>query len=171
MRMRLRRIRRGSTDQTGCRGPLAEFRSQRPPIVIYQPLGPKAPIHRCATVIRSGHRYGRCLLVLPAAPADHSARLPTCALPPPRSEHCPKPRVRGRPPSAAAALLSMRARAWLTLGRPIPVAGVPSLRAARCPCSSGELVLSPRTRPVLPAARTSRPRSTLTLDIVLILRC
>ena len=59
-----------------------------------------APAQMCAALTPL-----RCPL-----PAAHLARLPTYALPPPRSEHCLKPRLPDRPRYAAAPLLTADAR-------------------------------------------------------------
>ena len=54
---------------------------------------------------------------------------------------------------------------------PLPCAGLPSLRAVHCPCTSGERARSLSARHLVHTARTSRPRPMHTTNICLIRLC
>ena len=58
------------------------------------------------------------------------------------------------------------------IGLPVPVpAGVPSLRAARCPSSLGERLRSPSAHHLCTLAHPPRPRPTHIADIVFVCAC
>ena len=108
------------------------------------------------------------------------------ALPAARCPLCAPPHMRAAPSSVQTlpgALMPSRcslcrrvvgacARARLTLDTvPLSRAGLSSLRAARCPWTSGERARSPSARHLVHTARSSRPRPTHTTHICLMRVC